>query len=54
MGKGISRRVLTGKIMPKEHKSDGDTQGLPGGNRGQGENNNGKSIRTWRAGRGSV
>lgn len=54
MGKGIARRVLTGTIMPKEHVPDGDTQGLPSGNRGQGEDNKGKSIRDWRAGRGST
>jgi hypothetical protein len=54
MGKGIARRVLTGKVMPKEHKPDGDTQGLPSGNRGQGEDNTGKSIRGFRVGRGAV
>lgn len=54
MGKGIARRVLTGKVMPKEHESDGDTRGLPNGNRGPEDGNKGKSIRGWRAGQGPV
>lgn len=36
---------------------DGDdegTTGIPAGNRGQGDDNKGKSIRDWRAGRGEV
>lgn len=50
MGKVLGFRSGSGS----DNRDEETTTGIPAGNRGQGPDNKGRSIREWRAGRGPM